>query len=55
MCKVASVRKMQVEMIANTPSGMYYNFIIASNNSTEKGYFDYCFSWNDICFHIPSC
>lgn len=36
MCTVASVRKTQVEMIVNTPSGMYYNFIIASNNAVEK-------------------
>lgn len=36
MCKVASLRKTQADMIANTPSGMYYNFIIASNNSVEK-------------------
>lgn len=36
MCKVASVRKTQADVIANTPSGMYYNFIIASNNSIEK-------------------
>lgn len=29
------MRRMQAEMIANTPNGMYYNFIIA-NNSIEK-------------------
>lgn len=36
MCKVASVRKMHAEMIANKSSGMYYSFIIARNNSIEK-------------------
>lgn len=36
MCKVAPVRKMHAEMIANKPSGMYYSFIIARNNSIEK-------------------
>lgn len=30
------MRKKQAEMIANTWSGMYYNSIIASNNSIEK-------------------
>lgn len=36
MCKVASVRKTQAEMITNIPSDMCYNFIITSNNSIEK-------------------
>lgn len=36
MCKVASVRKTQANVIANTPSRMYYNFMIASNDSIEK-------------------